>query len=486
MSLCRYSSEQIDLKTTTIDNVFISEFMPDAPEKCTKVYLYGLLNCANPNALTNELDNFCKQLNLSEDDVISSYIYWQDLGLVQILSDNPFEVRYLPVKSGSKQLKKFNTDKYKDFNIEMQDLVAPRMIQPNEYQEYYYLMESLHMDKDALLVVAQYCVGQKGKNVNYPYIIAVAKNWAYDGILTYEQANERMKELDICSNDLALVLKALGIKRKPSSDEYQMYLSWTKKMEFTLDFIVHVAKKVKKISGAFIKLDNMLEKCYNLRLESVKEVDDYFDNLDKSYEVAKAVCKNLGCRYDNLEIVVDTYISVWQGMGYDNDALVQIANYCFRSSIKTLEGMNSKINSLFKKGVLTTIDINNYLEEILKTDEDIKDVLDSLGLERMVNNNDRALYKIWTTDWLISKEIISYATTLCVGEYFPIQTLNKILSYVHNNKLMTVEEVKKVDFKKIYGTTTKTENKSDKKPQKREYSSKVLDGLFADINEVEI
>ena len=51
---------------------------------------------------------------------------------------------------------------------------------------------------------------------------------------------------------------------------------------------------------------------------------------------------------------------------------------------------------------------------------------------------------------------------------------------------MTVDEVKRVDFKKIYGTTTKTENKSDKKPQKREYSTKVLDGLFADINEVEI
>ena len=486
MALCKYSSEQIDTKSLNIENTFITDFMPEAPEKCVKVYLYGLYNCNNQNSLNNELDNFSKFLCIDKEDVISSFIYWQDMGIVQIISEDPFEVRYLPVKTGSTKLQKFNKDKYKDFNLQVQEILSGRMINPNEYAEYYYLMESLHIEKDAMLLIVQYCVGQKGKNVNYPYILAVAKNWAYDGVTTVEKVLERVEELNTCSGDLALVLKSLGIKRVATADEYQTYLSWTKKMDFSLDVIVHCAKKVKKVSGAFFKLDNMLEKCYSMRLESVKEIDDYFENLEKSFDIAKQVCKNLGCRYENLEIVVDTYISPWQTMGYDDESLVQIANYCFRTSIKTLEGMNSKISSLFKKGILTTEDLSNYLDEIVKTDKQIKEILDKLGLDRAVNNNDRALYKIWTNDWQIERDILDFVATISMGEYFPIQTMNKILSYIRTNRLETIEQIKKVDFKKIYGTKTDNITKSDKKPQKREYSQKELDGLFSDINEVEI
>ena len=42
MAFCEFSSEVVSSNAITVDNIFITEFLPSAPEKCVKVYLYGL------------------------------------------------------------------------------------------------------------------------------------------------------------------------------------------------------------------------------------------------------------------------------------------------------------------------------------------------------------------------------------------------------------------------------------------------------------
>ena len=175
MTFCKFSTEYTSNSFVQIENSFLSEFMPNAPENCVKVYLFGLYKCNNPLALDNNIESFSQILNLSQEDIVSCFLYWQELGLVQLLGTTPLEVRYLPVKHGSVKLKKFNKDKYKAFNMKAQELIA-RMITPLEYQEYYYLIESMHIEPDALLMIIDYCVKQKGDTVGYSYILTVAKN----------------------------------------------------------------------------------------------------------------------------------------------------------------------------------------------------------------------------------------------------------------------------------------------------------------------
>lgn len=483
MAFCNFSSEWTQSNTTTIDNVFFSEFLPNAPENCVKVYLLGLYKCNNPLALDNNIESFSRILNLSEEDIVSCFLYWQELGLVTLVKVTPLEVRYLPLKNGSARLKKFNTDKYKAFNIKAQEIKG-NMITPNEYQEYYYVIESMHMEPEAMLMVMQYCVNLKGNTVNHSYITTIAKNWAYEGILTCEDVEERLKEQEKSSSDVCLVLKALGLKRTPSNDEYQMYLDWTKELGMPLDIILFLAKKQGKSNGGMAKLNNTIEKCYTLKLYSIKEINDYFENLSILKDTAKNVCKNLGVRYENIENVIDTYIVPWNNLGFDNQTQVMLANYCFTSSIRTLEGMNGKIQQLFKKGLVTIEAINDYLNQIIKNDDKIEVVLTKLGIERKVNSLDRTLYKTWMFDWNISNDLLDYAISQSVGAYLPMQNLSRLISTYHSKNITTVDEASKLNFTSTSPKQAKTSN--DKKPISREYSAVQLDSLFDDIHEIEV
>lgn len=483
MAFCNFSSEWTQSNTTTIDNVFFSEFLPNAPENCVKVYLLGLYKCNNALALDNNIESFSRILNLSEEDIVSCFLYWQELGLVTLINTTPLEVRYLPLKNGSVRLKKFNCDKYKAFNVKAQEIKA-NMITPNEYQEYYYVIESMHMEPEALLMIMQYCVNLKGNTINHSYITTIAKNWAYEGILTCEDVEERLKEQEKSSSDVCLVLKALGIKRTPSNDEYQMYLAWTKEMQINLDIILFLAKKQGKNSGGMTRLNATVEKCYTLKLYSIKEINDYFENLSVLKDTAKNVCKNLGVRYENIENVIDTYIVTWSNLGFDSQTQIMIANYCFTSSIRTLEGMNSKIQQLFKKGLITTDAINDYLNCLLINDDKIEKILSLLGIERGVNALDRNLYKTWIYDWNISQDLLDYAIAESVGTYLPMQNLSRLISTYHSKGITLVDDAKKLNISK--NTSTKTKTSSEKKPVAREYSAVQLDSLFDDIHEIEV
>ena len=89
MALCSYSSKMVMDSYTSIDNTFLNEFLPSATGEDVKVYLYGLGLCVNPNSEDNNLDTICKVLGLTEDQVLKSFSYWQDMGLVQIVSASP-------------------------------------------------------------------------------------------------------------------------------------------------------------------------------------------------------------------------------------------------------------------------------------------------------------------------------------------------------------------------------------------------------------
>ena len=82
MALCSFSSELVMDNYTIIDNIFINDYLPSAPEYCVKVYLYGLSLCSNPKSADNALDSMAKVLHLTEQELQDAFLYWQNAGLV--------------------------------------------------------------------------------------------------------------------------------------------------------------------------------------------------------------------------------------------------------------------------------------------------------------------------------------------------------------------------------------------------------------------
>ena len=482
MAFCNFSGDKISENSVILDNAFFTEFLPIANECCIKVYLLGLYKCHTPLSADNDLDSFARILNMSQEDIISCFYFWQELNVVEIINTKPFEIRYLPLRRSSAKLKKFNPDKYKAFNLKTQELLCERMISTKEFEEYYNTMESLHIEPDALIKVIEYCITLKGANVGYPYILSIAKNWAYEGITTLDKVIDRLDEQMKNTSKVVDVLKVLGIKRNPSADEYQMYLNWTNDLEFPLDSIVYLASRQGKNSGGMTRLNTTIYKCYSLKKFSTTELKEFFENEKTLYSIAKIVCKNLGLYYNNLENVVESYISNWFTLGYDQDALTKISNYCFRLSIKTLQGMDAKINQLFKLGLLSSKDIDNYINNLIKSDKDILNILQMLKIERQVTTNDRQLFRTWKYDWLMSDEIIEYCASISSDKFMPLQYLNKLLSQLHLNNVKKLEKAK--DF--ISKLPTEKSIEKPKKFKERDYSKEQLNSLFTDISEVEI
>jgi DNA replication protein DnaD len=466
---------------TVIDNTFLNEFLPQATGDDVKVYLYGLNLCSNPNTDDNSLDTMSKILCLSEDDIIKSFSYWQEMGLVQMVSTNPLEIRFLPIRARSGSSKIRNKEKYTDFNTQIQAVISGRMITPTEFNEYYSLIETYHFEPEALVMIAKYCTTKKSTSIGYPYILAVARNYADEGLKTIEAVEQKFMEYEQNSDEIKRVLTALGLKREADIEERNLYLKWNNNFGFTNGVIVEVAKSLKK-KGGFAKLDSLLSKYYKQKLFTIEEISAFSEKEDEMYELAKIVSKNLGLYYQNLENVVDVYVADWTNKGYDAQTLTVISMYCFKQSIRSLDAMNTVVQKFFKLGLVSLESLEQYISGIIKSDEEIKVILDSVGLVRSVSSFDRDFFKTWTNNWGFSNEQILQASEIAKGKSNPMSYLNKILSSINERGLKTEKEI--ADYLKSASTGTQKADKPDF--EQRTYTAEEMNSLFDSLDDIEI
>ena len=408
------------------------------------------------------------------------------MGLVQVASFNPFEVKFLPIRSHSGSNKIRHPEKYTDFNEQMNKVISGRMITPPEFNEYYSLIESYHFEPDALLLIAKYCTQIKSTSIGYPYIIAVARNFASDGLKTFESVERKFMEQEKSSIEIKQILKALGLNREADLDERNLYLKWTNTYGFTQGVIVEVAKTQKK-RGGFVKLDENLTKYYEQKLFSINEIQKFSEIRESLFELAKNVCKTIGLSYQNYENVVDTYIAEWVNKGYEQDAIDFIAHYCFKQTIRSLNGMNEVMQKFYKLGLISLNSIKQYIEEIIINDENIKQILDTLGLLRLVSSSDRDKYKTLTMCWVFSHEQVLMVTEYAKKMGYNIPYINKILSTLDNLKLKTDSEIQnhlsQLSTRQNYNSNTKSQNSGF---MTREYSSAELSALYDSLDDVEL
>ena len=483
MGFCQFSSECVISNATNVDNAFFNEFLPYANDTCVKVYLYGLYKCNNASSYDNTLASFSSVLGLPEEDIYSAFLYWQEQGLVQILATEPFEVVYVPIKSAITNTKKYNKDKYTNFNMQLEAILKGRPITLNEYHQYYEFMEVYHMEADALILIIEYCVRAKGVKVGYNYILTIAKNWAYEGFTSFDKVDQKLQELEQNSSEIGELFATLGIKRVATIDEKEFLNKWKTEYYFSVPCIndvckLHKKKKLKILN--FEKLDSILRKYYEMKLTDFKDIELYENEKEGLYKISRLVCKDLGLYYDNIEPVSTNYVSKWVLMGYNDEVLSSIANYCFKSAIRSLEGMDTVINKFFKLGIITQDALTQYFNDVLKADEKIKQILEALGIVRNVNKFDRDFYKIWTNEWNMPEDLIYEATNLSKDKNSPMQYLNKILSLWHSKGVKTVEDSKK-------HTLSDTPNKQPvQNYSNRDYSKTDLNALFDNLEEIEL
>ncbi|MDD4291166.1 MAG: DnaD domain protein [Clostridia bacterium] len=434
MSFCKYAGSMYDNFYTLVDNTFITQYMPGSPEKYVCAYVYGLY-LAGSDSSFNDVDSFCSALNMTVEDVNACFIYWEELGLVIISKKQPLELVYQPVKN-ELLYKKIKPAKYREFNKQIQTLIEDRMINPNEFMEYYAFLEETLFEPEALVAVARYCVSLKGKDINGKYILAVARNLYRQGVRTKEVVEERLNRLSSYSDDALLVFRALKLHRSSDYGDRQLVEKWLKEYCFTMDSILFVAKTVKY--GGMEALDARLTEYYRGKIMSAKEIADFTKRKSELIGLAKEINRTIGVYYQNVDFMVEEYLVKWLNMGFSDATLLVCAKYAFLSDIRTLNGFDALLGKLRKEGLTDTESINAHISMLAAVDAGILEVLQALGLSRRVNSNDRNNYKCWTEDWKLPHELVLFAAQKSANAVNPVAYLNRLLSIYKMNGITDV------------------------------------------------
>ena len=482
MAFCTKEKQLIDSGYTCIDNKFILNYLADAPDVRSAVYLMGLTLCESSGD-DNSRSTIAQKLGISEEDVMSAYYYWQELGLVHITGETPPQVIYLNVDKSTSALKKIKPGKYTKFSQEMQRIIEGRMLTVNEYNEYYMFLEDTTFEPEALLAVAKYCVELKGNNINYHYILTVARNQLTRGATTLVAVQDNLNSQQKYDDDLKLVFKALGSNRKIDHDDRELYEKWTKEFGFTLETVIAVAKKCKK--GGMVTLDGRLCEYYKTGALSVVEIDNYVKEKTQLFDLARDINKCIGVYYQSLDAIVDEYVSNWVRKGFDEQTLIAIAKYCFRSGIRTLAGLASIIDKLYKNGVTTLTSLEQYLAQVSAKDENILAILKTAGLDRRVTNNDRALYRTWTEGWGMPQDVILLVAEKSAGTTSPTAYINRVLSDYKQKGIATVEQAQSYQPQQPTQTAQKTAIIGQRDIERREYTDQQLNAMFTALDDEE-
>ncbi|MBO4988731.1 MAG: DnaD domain protein [Clostridia bacterium] len=462
MAFCSFSKEATYSGKTGVDNTFLRKFMPTADGTAVKIYLLGLCLCSTGDDLP--IEGMAELLSVTVEDIENAFLFWEDCGLVSVVSRTPFSVRYLAAEEGRR---KPRPEKYTGFNRSLQAIFPEREISVSEYGQYMQLLEDQPISQDALLLVVRYCRDYTGNpNLRFNYVKTTVMNFLQKGIRTAVQVEKELSSYSMDNESLSKLYQAMGIKKKPELSDSDYLKEW-RKLEFEFDNILFVASTLKR--GNMQKLDSALKELYANRCFSKEEIDYYLSRKKALYRETFAIAKKLGVYLSYAETYVEKYTAVWSSYGYSDEALDIIANYAFATQKKSFEGMDEIVREWYGKGIVSLESIRDHLLSIKEDEDFLAKLFQTCSLSRRPIGSDFTALRNWRS-WGFSDEMILLAGEESAGKANPIPYLTAILSSWKTKKIFVPSDIPK-----------RTSGSTEKLPDwKRATTKEEIDALIAE------
>ena len=324
----------IFLHRTKVENLFISEYLPDAPGDYVKVFLFGLMYAQYE--ITPNRSELAKLLNLSVDEIAEAWIYWESRGLVRVLygkDSNDEEVNHIVFLS-----------KIEELYGKMSEAPAPAVAEPAEAElplyvsiddmDYDEVINSKLIDRrlrelyekyqvttgrtvsrqevskieDAVKVYGiepeifdfaiDYCADLEKYSIDY--IFKVALRWTEEGCRTVEEAKKLLDKHSRRNDCYRQVFKALGFNRLPAPIDREIMDRWFDGLNCSLAEVLDACSAAAGIREPNLKYVNKVIE--NRRLEkggvNTRLQKDYSQNSsEKSAEEGSPVSRKVLADY---------------------------------------------------------------------------------------------------------------------------------------------------------------------------------------------
>ncbi|MBE6041925.1 MAG: DnaD domain protein, partial [Clostridiales bacterium] len=276
MSRTRFISgkrKDIFLYSTTVENFFINEFLPDAPGDFVKVFLYGLMYAQYEQETDSAI--IAHTLGMTEKDVDNAWKYWESKGLVSISEDSrgdtgvefikqidlfygkTIEESY-PVGPASDNMQtQFGEDpvaaeesaesviarmvnrQLKELFDKYQDLTG-RTVSRHEARKLTEAVRDFNIEPDVLGFAIDYCIGIEKYSVDY--IFKVALRWTEEGCRDVAQVKMMLDRNSKRNEAYRQVFSALGFNRPSNPSDREMMDKWFDEMGFSIGEVLDACK----------------------------------------------------------------------------------------------------------------------------------------------------------------------------------------------------------------------------------------------------
>lgn len=293
--------------TTTLPDVFFTEYLSQMSGDCLKVYLYiTFLAKYNKDIKLNDLS---KKLELPLKTIQESIKYLEDENLITkkntgYILNNIQEIElhklYNPkITSSPEELKKVAQNQYRAKAIEnINNEFFQGIMSPSWYSDIDLWFKKYSFDEEVMIALFRYCFNRSALHRNY--IQTVAEAWFKNNIKTFNDLDKYYEKQEKLNSLQKAISKKLGIIRNLSQYEESYIEKWNIDYGYNLDVIeIALKKTTSKSNPNFDYLDKLLTDWHDRNLKTTDEVQSFLIQMKEKNKNIKTLEKNNG--YSNYE-----------------------------------------------------------------------------------------------------------------------------------------------------------------------------------------
>lgn len=433
MPFCGFSQGAGMFDVTPIENMFLLEYLPTAPEEFLRVYLYARMLCLHPE-LGSDLSGMAKALHMDEETVYNAFAYWEHQGLVMRMKDNPPTYEILPLRNGQANvISPMDRDyyEYREFNANLQaKFGGDNMLGAKEYSKANDWLNVYGFHQDAALRMVDYIISlhpNKTVATVFKHAQKQALEWADQGIKTLEDVERIINEGKAVNDVVREVLKQFGLRRNPSQAEKDCVKRWMQEWNFSKEQILEACSRTTKARNpSFDYLDKILQ-------------TQRSGESGKRDELVQ-VLKQLGAFNTVPTPEEQKMYAVWFNQGFDPRTIELAAIQCNRAKKHSFDELEWMLGKWAELNLYSFEAAEAYVRDLEQRTVEVRQVLAKCGLDRRPGKKDLAMYESWKENF--PPDLIDYAAECAQGMQLPMKYADKLLNLWKDGGVSTVEAAK--------------------------------------------
>ena len=427
--------------STAVENLFFTEYLPNATGDQVRVYLLGLYH-SHQGTADYGISLMAKELGLEESQVEAALRYWERRRLVERISDKPLQ--YVFHNLGQRLLTGQDSMQDDKAFITFSDAVytqfeGRRKLRPGDIALAYEWVQDLGLPQEVVLMLLNYCADTRGSNFSFKSAQSLAVTMREDGVMTPEDAENYLSHSKRTHQGARAVLSQFNLRRLPTEPELALYRKWSQEWGFDEAGIIAACQEtVSANHPSFSYLDRILDRLRRQGGTSAASVKGTLETESQDAEQLKQVLDLLGVSSQLVFTVLPAYRALREQFPHEMILLAARAVQARRGAFEDLEPRLLNWQALNLRDAEA---VREHLTQLKAYQPAMFAVFELSGQEGRPGEQDLLRYRGWLEAGH-SEALIREAAAQARSSRQKLSYMDKVLSSWQKEGIKTVEQAR--------------------------------------------